>query len=386
MSGYLGDLSARQQAALDKLREAVADVKKPSHTDAFLLRWLRAREFDVSKAERMYRHDLEWRKEHGVDDMISSYEIPELVKENFPGAILHPCNDGRPMWIIPSGIDMKAFVALLTPAVVQRHCIYMLEYAESLKRSASKEAVTEMETHYLVIDVENFSIRQVYSWEVVKTITDMLQMMEDHFPECLEKCIIINAPYFFPIMWKLIRPFLTERTTNKVEIFAKADAWKERLVDIVGAASLPAHWGGDMVGPDGDPRCRHKVNYGGRFEEGPDRPTCSLFDEPGAKKQTIGRRDRWELEVNVSCAGVELSWRFQTAAGDLAFGLRMRDGESLLPLRRIDASCHIPQEGSWPCARAGTYVLEFDNSYSWLTDKKLAYVVKVQAADESHVP
>ncbi|XP_070394969.1 SEC14-like protein 2 isoform X3 [Dermacentor albipictus] len=320
MSGYLGDLSARQQAALDKFREAVADVKKPWHSDACLLRWLRA------------------------------------------------------------------LVAALTPAVVQRHCIYLQRYTESLKLSVSKGAAAEIETHYLVIDVENFALRQVYSWQAVKTITDMLKMMEDHFPECLEKCIIVNAPDFFPTMWKLIRPFLTERTTDKVEIFAKADAWKERLVDIVGAASLPAHWGGDMVGPDGDTRCRHMVNYGGRFEEGPDRPTWSLFDEPGAKKRTIGRRDRWELQVNVSCVGVQLSWRFQTAAGDVAFGLRMRDGETLLPLRRIDASGQIPQEGSWHCARAGTYVLQFDNSYSWMTDKKLVYVVKVQASDKSHVP
>ncbi|KAH6928359.1 hypothetical protein HPB50_014949 [Hyalomma asiaticum] len=317
MSGYLGDLSARQQAALDKFREAVADVRKPSHTDAFLLRWLRA------------------------------------------------------------------FVAALTSDVVQRHCVYMLEYAESLKRLASVQAPTELETHYLVIDVDNFSLRQVYSWQAVKTITDMLQMMEDHFPECLEKCIIINAPYFFPMVWKLMKPFLTQRTTDKVEVFAKADLWKERLISIIDAALLPAHWGGDMVGPDGDPRCRHKVNYGGRFEEGPNSMALSLFDEPGVMKQTIGRRGRWEFEVNVSHEDVELSWCFQTAAGDLGFGLRMRDGESLLPVRRIDASGQIPQEGSWRCTKAGTYVLEFDNSYSWLTEKKLAYVVKVQAPNGS---
>nr|XP_050026709.1 SEC14-like protein 2 isoform X4 [Dermacentor andersoni] len=377
MSGYLGDLSARQQAALDKLREAVADVKKPSHTDAFLLRWLRAREFDVSKAERMYRNDLEWRKENGVDDIFSSYKIPELVKENFPGAILHPCKDGRPMWLIPAGIDMKAFVAALTPAVVQRHCIYMLEYAESLKRSASKEAAAEMETHYLVIDVENFSLRQVYSWQAVKTITDMLQMMEDHFPECLEKCIMINAPHFFPIMWKLIRPFLTQRTTDKVEIFAK-DGWKERLLEIVDAEILPAHWGGNMLGPDGDPMCRHKVNYGGRFEEGATTASYdSVFDEKDAQQQTIGRRDRWELPVDVAEAGARLNWRFQTAAGDLAFGLRNHCGQSLVPLQRLGACSLVPQEGTWHCVTPGTYVLEFDNTYSWLNDKTLAYIVNV---------
>ncbi|KAL3204578.1 hypothetical protein MRX96_011577 [Rhipicephalus microplus] len=80
MSGYLGDLSMRQQATLDKFREAVADVRKTSHTDAFLLRWLRAREFDVTKAERMYRHDLEWRKDNGFDELVNSYEPPAVAQ------------------------------------------------------------------------------------------------------------------------------------------------------------------------------------------------------------------------------------------------------------------------------------------------------------------
>ncbi|KAK8765441.1 hypothetical protein V5799_031949 [Amblyomma americanum] len=377
MSGYLGNLNSRQQAALDQLRNAVADVRRPTDTDASLLRWLRARDFDVAKAESMYRHDLEWRKENGVDGMLECYKVPELVKENFPGVILHPCKDGRPMWVIPSGINIKSFLAALTPAVVQRHLIYQLEYMEGLKRFSVREAGQELETQYLVIDFENFSLRHVYSWQAMKSITDMLQMMEDHFPECLEQCIAINAPIFFPILWKIVRPFLTQRTVDKVRVFGKADAWKEHLLGIVDAAYLPAHWGGDMVGPGNDPQCRHVVNYGGRFEEGIDRWSCSVFAEVGAQQQTIGRRDRWELPVTVTKAGVQLSWRFQTASGDLAFGLRFQTGESLLPLQRLEACSHVPQEGTWRCDAPGTYVLEFDNTYSWLNGKTLAYVVNV---------
>ncbi|KAH7937760.1 hypothetical protein HPB49_015691 [Dermacentor silvarum] len=314
-------------------RKAVSDVKRPSDTDAFLLRWLRARDFDVGRAESMYRH---------------------IVKENFPGAILHPCKDGCPMWIVPAGINVKAFLAALTPEVVQRHSIYQLEYLESLKRSASKEAGQELETQYLVIDFDNFSIRNIYSWQVVKAITDMLQMMEDHFPECLEKCIAINA-----------------------------DGWKELLLSIMDAASLPAHWGGDMVGPGNDPRCRHKVNYGGRFEEGVERGE-SLFGEAGIEQRTISRRDRWELQVGVTKPGARISWRFQVAAGDLAFGLRLLTGEPLVPLRRVETCTHAPQEGSWFCDSPGTYVLEFDNTHSWFASKTLAYEVNVHIPEEAY--
>lgn len=379
MSGYLGNSSEHQQAALSQFRQAVADVKSPSHTDAFLLRWLRARDFDVAKAERMYRNDIEWRRRNGVDDMLLSYEIPEIVKENFPGAILHPCKDGRPMWLIPAGMDMKAFVAALTPAVVQRHCVYLLEYMEFLKRSSKKEVDQELENQYLVIDLDKFGLRQVYSWQAIKAITDMLKMMEDHFPECLEKCICINAPSFFPVLWKLVRPFLTQRTADKVNVYSK-DGWKNALLDIMDAEQLPAHWGGNMVGPDNDPRCRHKVNHGGRFEEV---APSSVFKEEGVQLKNIGRRDRWELPVSVSEPGVQISWRFQTASGDLSFGVRTEAGDTLVPLRRFESCSHEPQEGYWQCDTPGTYILEFDNSFSWLNGKKLAYVVNTHAVNEN---
>lgn len=381
MSGYLDDLSERQQAALEKFCSAVKDVRRPSHTDAFLLRWLRAREFDVAKAESMYRSDLEWRRENGIDDLLHGYKIPDVIKENFPGLVIHPCKDHRPMWIIPACVDMKSFVTALTPTVVQRHIVYMLEYLESLKRTSTPEMDKELESQYLVIDFDRFSLLQVYSLQAMKTATDMLKTIEEHYPECLEKCISINAPHFFPIFWQLVRPFLSQRTVDKVEVFGR-EGWKERLLNIVDAASLPAIWGGDMTGPDGDPRCRHKVNYGGRFEEGFDREANSLFGEVGVQQRIIGRRDRWELPISVPKVGARLSWRFQTAAGDLAFGLRTSSGKSIVPLKRIEACSYIPQGGSWQCDTPGIYVLEFDNTHSWLSGKTLAYMVNLRAPEE----
>ncbi|XP_050026706.1 SEC14-like protein 2 [Dermacentor andersoni] len=378
MSGYLGSLSDRQQAALDQFRNAVEDVRRATDTDAFLLRWLRARDFDVTKAEKMYRHHLEWRKENGLDDILHSYEMPELVKENFPGAFLHPGKDGRLVWICPMGLEIHAFLQLLTPSVVRSHIVYLMEESEFIKRDSSSKTGKEIHSHYFVADMDKLRLRQVYSWQVLKAAGYTLHLMEDQYPECVEKFIVINAPSFFPMLWKFLRTLMTQRTADKFEVYGKEDGWKERLLEIVDAEILPAHWGGNMLGPDGDPMCRHKVNYGGRFEEGATTASYdSVFDEKDAQQQTIGRRDRWELPVDVAEAGARLNWRFQTAAGDLAFGLRNHCGQSLVPLQRLGACSLVPQEGTWHCVTPGTYVLEFDNTYSWLNDKTLAYIVNV---------
>ena len=56
MSGHVGDLSATQEEALRQFREAVAEIpNKPEDDDYYYLRWLRARKFNVRKAEEMFR-------------------------------------------------------------------------------------------------------------------------------------------------------------------------------------------------------------------------------------------------------------------------------------------------------------------------------------------
>ena len=56
MSGHVGDLSRSQEEALRQFREAVAGIaNKPEEDDHYYLRWLRARKFNVRKAEEMFR-------------------------------------------------------------------------------------------------------------------------------------------------------------------------------------------------------------------------------------------------------------------------------------------------------------------------------------------
>ncbi|KAL3204583.1 hypothetical protein MRX96_011581 [Rhipicephalus microplus] len=299
MSGYLWNLNASQQAALGQFRKAVCDVRRASDTDAYLLRWLRARDFDVTKAKKMYRDHLKWRKENGADDILHTYKIPEILRENFPGYILNPCKDGRPMWIMPCGVNVSAMLEALTPDGYQ--------------------APWHLPTGCF------------------KTAAALVRMVEDNYPECLEKVIVINAPSFYSILWKYARMILSDRTADKFEVYGKDD-WKKRLLEIADADSLPACWGGNMVGPNGDPRCRHKVNYGGAL----------------------------------------IIWLFKVNAGDVALGLRTLSGRSLVPVQRLKVCSHTPQERSRQCDTPGKYILEFDNTYG----KTLAYVVNVVAPEE----
>nr|XP_006811137.1 PREDICTED: SEC14-like protein 2-like [Saccoglossus kowalevskii] len=56
MSGRVGDLSPKQEEKLAEFKEKLVDILiKPEHDDYYCLKWLRARGFDVAKAETMIR-------------------------------------------------------------------------------------------------------------------------------------------------------------------------------------------------------------------------------------------------------------------------------------------------------------------------------------------
>ena len=73
--GRLGNLTADQQAILDQLRKELNDegwFVADRHDDASLLRFLRARKFDLVKAKEMLNAAEKWRKSFNVDDIAKS--------------------------------------------------------------------------------------------------------------------------------------------------------------------------------------------------------------------------------------------------------------------------------------------------------------------------
>jgi hypothetical protein len=75
LPGRLGNLTSEQQTILDQFRKELTNegwIVPERHDDAMLLRFLRARKFDLVKAKEMFIAAEKWRKEFNVDDIVKS--------------------------------------------------------------------------------------------------------------------------------------------------------------------------------------------------------------------------------------------------------------------------------------------------------------------------
>ena len=70
---YIGDMSSHQQEVLDQFKKWIEDnniTENPWHKDYFLLKFCRARKFDLDKIIEMFTNYMAYRKENGLDTII----------------------------------------------------------------------------------------------------------------------------------------------------------------------------------------------------------------------------------------------------------------------------------------------------------------------------
>jgi CRAL/TRIO, N-terminal domain len=70
---FMGDMSEEQEKALEIFRKYIKDnniTDHPQYDDYYLLRFLRARKFDMDKTILMFTNFMDWRKENDVDNIL----------------------------------------------------------------------------------------------------------------------------------------------------------------------------------------------------------------------------------------------------------------------------------------------------------------------------
>ncbi|XP_075425022.1 SEC14-like protein 2 isoform X2 [Ascaphus truei] len=375
-----------------RFRENVKDLipRLPAYLqdDYFLLRWLRARCFNLQKSESMLRKHVEFRKHMDADNVLEKWQPPEVVQKYLSGGMCGHDRENCPIWYDVIGpMDPKGLLFSASKQDLMKTKMRDCELLHQESRAQSEKLGKKVEEVVMIYDVEGLGLKHLWK-PAVELYGEVLTMFEDNYPEALKRLFVIKAPKLFPVAYNLIKHFLSEDTRNKIIVVG--DNWQEVLKKYIPPEELPKYYGGSLTDPDGDPKCTSKINYGGDIPK-----KYYVRDQVQQNYEhsvTISRGSSQQMEYEILFPGCVLRWQFQSDGADIGFGVfrktkageRQKAGDmiEMLPNQRYNAHM-VPEDGSLTCAEPGTYVLRFDNTYSFIHAKKLGYTVEVLLPDRS---
>ncbi|KOC58880.1 Protein real-time [Habropoda laboriosa] len=217
---YLGKLDMIQESKLIQLRQSIKELRGSSIPgDATLLRFLRATEFSVEKAKEMLTQALHWRKKHQIDKLLEEYEVPQVVKDYFPGGWHHFDTDGRPLYILRMGqMDVKGLLKSIGEDDLLLLVLHICEEGLLLMEEATSVSGHPVSQWCLLIDLEGLNMRHLWRPGIKPLLLFIKKKnlsVEINYPETMGRVLIMRAPRCFPILWTLISTFINENTRKK---------------------------------------------------------------------------------------------------------------------------------------------------------------------------
>lgn len=318
---YLGDLTPLQESCLIRLRLWLQENHKGKiPKDQHVLRFLRARDFNLDKARELLCQSLTWRKQHQVDFLLDTWQRPQLLQDYYTGGWHHHDRDGRPLYILRLGqMDTKGLVRALGEEVLLRQVLSINE--EGLRRCEENTRVfgRPISCWTCLVDLEGLNMRHLWR-PGIKALLRIIEVVEANYPETLGRLLILRAPRVFPVLWTLVSPLIDENTRKKFLVYAGNDyQGPGGLVDYIDREVIPDFLGGDCMCdiPEGGlvPKSLYRTAEELESEE------HRLLTDSIYKSASIFKGAPYEMLIEITEASSVITWDFDVSKGDVIFNI-----------------------------------------------------------------
>ncbi|KAI3966055.1 hypothetical protein MKW92_019831 [Papaver armeniacum] len=199
--------------------------------DLMIRRFLRARDLDIDKGSALFLKYIKWRRSFVPNGFISESEIAfdlshkKLFMQGYD-------KSGRPIVVTYAS---KHFPNKEKGGVEEfkRFAVYALD-------KICARVPAGQEKFIAIADAGGWG----YSSNCdVRGYLAALSVLQDNYPERLQKVYLVHVPSVFMAGWKLIYPFIDSNTRKKI-VFVETKNLRSTLLEDIDESQLPEVYGG----------------------------------------------------------------------------------------------------------------------------------------------
>ncbi|XVF49502.1 hypothetical protein PTKIN_Ptkin04bG0018100 [Pterospermum kingtungense] len=198
--------------------------------DLTFRRFLRARDLDEEKASAMFLKYQKWRRNFVPNGSISPSEVAHEIQQNkifLQGSE----KKGRPISVV---LAARHFQHKGGVEEFKRFLVYFFDKIFARMPPGQEKFV-------VIADLEGWG----YANSDIRGYLAALSLLQDYYPERLGKMFIVHAPYVFMKTWKILCPFMDNKTRKKI-VFVENKNLKSTLLEEIDESQLPETYGGKL--------------------------------------------------------------------------------------------------------------------------------------------